>query len=135
MSGGGPDDERTEQALDLVAGELYEAVRCGAAGVFVRADDGQEGMREHGEGDPAGPGCVAATAPDPKSAHAGLTLYQVLDTLQNTLNPGPAPAPPANSPCPPGPTPHQDRDRPDGVLLGRVSDVRGAPRIWRLAWR
>jgi hypothetical protein len=28
--------------------------------VFVGADDGQEGVGEHGQGDPAGPGGVAA---------------------------------------------------------------------------
>ena len=33
---------------------------CGVACVFVGADDGEEGVGEHGEGDPAGPGGVAA---------------------------------------------------------------------------
>lgn len=56
----GLDDERDEQSLDLVAGERYEGVGCGVAVAFVRADDGQEGVREHGQGDPAGPGRVAA---------------------------------------------------------------------------
>lgn len=52
---GGPDDERDEQPLDLVAGERYQGVWCGIAVVFVRADDGEEGGRERGQGDPAGP--------------------------------------------------------------------------------
>lgn len=56
----GPDDEGDEQALDFVAGERYEGVRCGVAGVFVGAYDGEEGVGEHGQGDPAAPGCVAA---------------------------------------------------------------------------
>jgi hypothetical protein len=30
------------------------------AGVLVCAYDGEEGVREHGEGDPAGPGGIAA---------------------------------------------------------------------------
>jgi hypothetical protein len=47
-------------ALDLVAGERYEGVVCGVAVAFVRADNGEEGMRDHGQGDPAGPGRVAA---------------------------------------------------------------------------
>lgn len=56
----GPNDEGDEQALDLVAGERYEAVRCRLPGVFIGSDDSEEGMGEHGEGDPAGPGRVAA---------------------------------------------------------------------------
>ena len=56
----GLDDQSDEQALDLVAGERYEAVRCRLAGVLVCSDDGEEGMGEHREGDPAGPGRVAA---------------------------------------------------------------------------
>jgi hypothetical protein len=56
----GADDERDEQVLDLVAGERYAGVRCGVAGMFVCSDGGEEGVREHGHGDPAGPGRVAA---------------------------------------------------------------------------
>ena len=56
----GLDDQGDEKALDLVAGERYEVVGCGAAGVLVCSDDGEEGVREHGQGDPAGPGRVAA---------------------------------------------------------------------------
>lgn len=42
----------------MVGGQLerWRALGCGVAVVFVRADDGQEGVREHGQGDPAGPG-------------------------------------------------------------------------------
>ena len=57
---GRPNDECDEQALDLVAEQRDQPVRGGIAGVFVRADDSEEGMGEHGEGDPAGPGRVAA---------------------------------------------------------------------------
>jgi hypothetical protein len=53
-------ERSNEQALDFVAGERYEGVWCGVAGVLVGADDGEEGMGEHGQGDPAGPGRVAA---------------------------------------------------------------------------
>ena len=56
----GLDDEGDEQALDFVAGERYQGVRRGVVGVFVGADDGEEGVGEHGQGDPAGPGRVAA---------------------------------------------------------------------------
>jgi hypothetical protein len=56
---GGSDNECDEQALDLVAGERNEGIGCGA-GVLVCAYDGEEGVREHGEGDSAGPGGIAA---------------------------------------------------------------------------
>jgi hypothetical protein len=56
----GPDDQGDEQSLDLVAGERDKPVRCGAPDVFVGADNGEEGVSEHGQGDPAGPGGVAA---------------------------------------------------------------------------
>ncbi|WP_431607810.1 ISAs1 family transposase [Streptomyces lunaelactis] len=49
-----------EQALDLVAGQRDQVVRCGLVCVFVGADDCEEGMGQHREGDPAGPGGVAA---------------------------------------------------------------------------
>lgn len=54
------DDECDEQALDLVAGQRHQVGRPGTVGVFVSTDDGEEGVGEHGEGDPAGPGWVAA---------------------------------------------------------------------------
>jgi hypothetical protein len=63
-----------------IAGELYVAVRYGAAGVFVRADDGQEGTREHGEGDPAGPGCVAAHLVLVQDGQARSGLEELLDS-------------------------------------------------------
>jgi hypothetical protein len=56
----GSDGEGDEQALDLVAGERYEALRCRLAGVLIGSDDSEEGMGEHGEGDPARPGHVPA---------------------------------------------------------------------------
>lgn len=43
----GPDDERDEQALDLVAGEGYQFVRLRVTGMFVGEDDGKEGVGEH----------------------------------------------------------------------------------------
>jgi hypothetical protein len=55
----GVDSEGDEQALDLVAGERNESIGCGV-GVPVCAYDGEEGVGEHGEGDPAGPGGIAA---------------------------------------------------------------------------
>ncbi|MBA9006294.1 hypothetical protein HNR21_005176 [Actinomadura cellulosilytica] len=48
-----------KQVLDLIAGQRDET-DGGRAGVFGCADDDQEGVGEHGEGDPAGPGGVAA---------------------------------------------------------------------------
>lgn len=45
----GLDDERDEQALDLVAGQRDQPVWGGFAGVFVGADDGGEGVGEHRE--------------------------------------------------------------------------------------
>jgi hypothetical protein len=56
----GPVDERDEQSLDLVTSERYQLVGRGMTLVFVRAEDSEEGMREHGQGDPAGPGRVSA---------------------------------------------------------------------------
>ncbi|WTD59153.1 hypothetical protein OHA77_23950 [Streptosporangium sp. NBC_01639] len=56
----GPDRDGEEQALDLVAGKGDEVVRTWPVGVFVGADDGEEGVGEHGEGDPAASGGVAA---------------------------------------------------------------------------
>lgn len=56
----GLDDDRDEQALDLVAGQRDQRVRGGVAGVFVRADHGQEGVGEHCQGDPAAPRGIAA---------------------------------------------------------------------------
>lgn len=53
-------NEGDEQAGDLVAGERDQLVLGGLAGVFVRADDGEEGVGEHGEGYPARPGRVTA---------------------------------------------------------------------------
>jgi len=55
-----PDDKRVEQALDLVAGERYQLVRPGMAGVFVGADDSEESMGEHRESYPAVPGRPAS---------------------------------------------------------------------------
>lgn len=78
----GLDDERDEQSLDLVAGERYEGVECGVVGVFVRADDGHEGVGEHGQGDPAGPGRVAA---DLVLVQGG----QALAGLEELLHPSP----------------------------------------------
>jgi hypothetical protein len=51
----GSDDEGGEQALDLVAGERDQLTWPGVVGVFGGAHDGEEGVGEHGEGDPAGP--------------------------------------------------------------------------------
>jgi hypothetical protein len=45
-----------EQAGDLVAGERDLSWWRGPAGVFGGGGDGEEGQRDHGEGDPAVPG-------------------------------------------------------------------------------
>lgn len=58
----GADNESDEQALNLIAGERYEIPGRSVTGVFVRACDREEGMREHGQGDPARPGNIAANA-------------------------------------------------------------------------
>ncbi len=55
-----PDDERDEQALDLVARQWDQVGRSGTAGVFVGTNDDEEGVGEHGQGDPSGPGGTAA---------------------------------------------------------------------------
>jgi len=57
---GGADGEHDEQVLNLVAGERYAGAGRGVAGMFVGSDGGEEGVREHGHGDPSGPGRVAA---------------------------------------------------------------------------
>jgi hypothetical protein len=44
----GPGDQGDEQSLDLVAGERDEPVRCGVPGLFDGADNGEEGVGEHG---------------------------------------------------------------------------------------
>lgn len=56
----GPDNDTDEQALDLVAGQRDQVARRGAVCVFVGADHCEEGTGQHREGDPAGPGRVAA---------------------------------------------------------------------------
>lgn len=45
----GADEESDEQALDFVAGERYEGVWCGVAGVFVGVEGGEECVGEHGQ--------------------------------------------------------------------------------------
>jgi hypothetical protein len=47
----GLDDEGDEQALEFVASERYEGTGRGVAGAFIGADDGEEGMGEHGQGE------------------------------------------------------------------------------------
>ena len=49
-----------EWSLYFVAGESDESGGGGVFVVLVGADDGQEGVGEHREGDPAQPGGVAA---------------------------------------------------------------------------
>jgi hypothetical protein len=48
VDNGWPGDQGDEQSLDLVAGERDEPVRCGVPGLFDGADNGEEGMGEHG---------------------------------------------------------------------------------------
>jgi hypothetical protein len=47
--------------------------------VFVRAEDSEEGMREHGQGDPAGPGRVAADLVLVQGRQAFAGLEKLLD--------------------------------------------------------
>lgn len=56
----GSGDESYKKSLDLAARQRYQVVRPGTESVLVGADHGQEGMGEHDEGDPAGPGRIAA---------------------------------------------------------------------------
>src|SRR5829696_3587784 len=57
---GGTDEQRGEQVLDLVAGQTDQPCRCWLAGPFGQGCDDQEGVGEHGQGDPAVPGPPAA---------------------------------------------------------------------------
>jgi len=75
----GPVDERDEQSLDLVTSERYQLVGRGMTLVFVRAEDSEEGMREHGQGDPAGPGRVAADLVLVQGRQALAGLEKLLD--------------------------------------------------------
>ena len=52
---------------------------AGSTVVFVRADDGEEGVREHGQGDPAGPGRVAADLVLVQGRQALAGLEKLLD--------------------------------------------------------
>lgn len=75
-------NEGDEQTGDLVAGERDQVVSGGLAGVFVGTDDGEEGVGEHGEGDPARPGRVTANL---VLVQAG----QALSGLKRLLHPPP----------------------------------------------
>ncbi|AWW41827.1 hypothetical protein DN051_38630 [Streptomyces cadmiisoli] len=81
------DDERNEQALDLVAGERYQSVGPGVAGVFVGTDDREEGMGEHREGDPAVPGCPASDPVFVRSGQAFAGREDLLDRPSASGNP------------------------------------------------
>ena len=56
----GPDGQGDEESLDLVAGQPDQSVRGAVLGVFVGPNDGEEGVGEYGQSDPADPGGVAA---------------------------------------------------------------------------
>lgn len=75
----GPDNQRDEQALDLVAGERDQVVRAAVAGVFAGADDCEERVGELGEGDPAGPGHITADLVLIQSGQALRGLERLLD--------------------------------------------------------
>jgi len=69
----GLDNECDEQALDLVAGEWDQLTWPGVVGVFVGANDGEEGVGGGGQGDvvvPAGPG--AALDENQRRTNAGV---------------------------------------------------------------
>jgi hypothetical protein len=46
----GSGDEGDEESLDFVAGQRYQVVGSGTETLLVSADDGQEGVGEHGQG-------------------------------------------------------------------------------------
>lgn len=50
---GGLGGECGEQVLDLVAGQWDQVIGGGCVSAFVGGGRGQEGVGEHGEGDPA----------------------------------------------------------------------------------
>src|SRR6266508_446768 len=52
--------QRREQVLDLVAGNPDQPGRYRVAGALGQGGDDQEGVGEHGQGDPAVPGAPAA---------------------------------------------------------------------------
>jgi hypothetical protein len=58
----------------------YAGVGCGVTGVFVCSDDGEEGVREHGQGDPAGPGGVTADLVLVQAGQALSGLDELLDS-------------------------------------------------------
>src|SRR5262245_21912091 len=70
----GLDGQGGEQAADLVAGQPDQPGWCWVVGVFGGADDGEEGVGNHGQGDPAAPGGVVADLVliQPGQALAGL---------------------------------------------------------------
>src|SRR6266508_3676962 len=53
-------EQGSEQVLELVAGHRDQARRCRVAGAFGQGCQHQEGVGEHGKGDPAVPGAPAA---------------------------------------------------------------------------
>lgn len=59
--------------------ERYQLAGRGMTLVFVRAEDSEEGMREHGQGDPARPGRVAADLVLVQGRQALAGLEKLLD--------------------------------------------------------
>jgi hypothetical protein len=82
-----PADQGDEESLDFVAGQRDEVVGAGAETVLVSADDGQEGVGEHGEGDPAGPGRVAAELVLVQSGQTFPGLERLLDPPPESRDP------------------------------------------------
>lgn len=54
------EEDRVEQAAELVDGQVDEVVGCRCVVAFDRGGDGEEGVGEHREGGPAVPGIPAA---------------------------------------------------------------------------
>ena len=48
----GAHDQGDEHPLDLIAGERDQLLRSGVPGMLVGTDGSEEGVGEHGEGDP-----------------------------------------------------------------------------------
>ncbi|POG46002.1 hypothetical protein BV881_18350 [Streptomyces sp. ZL-24] len=78
----GLDDDGDEQSLYFVAGQRDQVGGVGGPVVFVGPDDGEEGMGEHRQSDPAGPGHESSDLMLIKSG-------QTLSGLEGLLHPPP----------------------------------------------
>src|SRR6266540_363782 len=84
----GDGDEGGEQVLELVAGQPDQPGRCRVAGAFDEGDDDQEGVGEHGKGDPAVPGPPAADLVLVQATQALAGLKSLLHRPAASCHPG-----------------------------------------------